>query len=447
MGFVDLHRRAQRMACTLEAGFEDVVGIFTGKLYKMDSGRHAAGKAVPELLGAFHIKIAHLLGLVIRHIVWMTILVSWALLSASCRGGEVSYTDEVQPDDDTAILVLRTGLLDQTRVSDRVNDAVDNPVEYMYTLRIVILHENGTVEHNMYIDFGEIPQTECYRIFKVTRNETKKIYLIANEENASTDLHEQLETLTTGNTTFASIVDNFVFIPDYKNPIPMSSVYDVPVKAENLVEREFYLVRAATKFAFRFTNKRKSKVSIDAIHISDIAGATYLIPHKREPLFMSFDDESLYWINWLKKVADESQQSPDDVELADKRGWIQAYDIPSETSHQEVTVNGPLEVPSMTGDQPGKAVFPVFYLPESKKLKAGSATYGEQEYTLKLDMSENGKELSFTKTFPNLKALFRNTHVLVDITFTEKDEVKVQVVPYAEVILEPEFGLKPETKN
>jgi hypothetical protein len=384
---------------------------------------------------------------ILRHIVWMTILVSWALLSASCRGGEVSYTDEIQPDDDTAILVLRTGLLDQTRVSDRVNDAVDNPVEYMYTLRIVILHENGTVEHNMYIDFGEIPQTECYRIFKVTRNETKKIYLIANEENASTDLHEQLETLTTGNTTFASIVDNFVFIPDYKNPIPMSSVYDVPVKAENLVEREFYLVRAATKFAFRFTNKRKSKVSIDAIHISDIAGATYLIPHKREPLFMSFDDESLYWINWLKKVADESQQSPDDVELADKRGWIQAYDIPSETSHQEVTVNGPLEVPSMTGDQPGKAVFPVFYLPESKKLKAGSATYGEQEYTLKLDMSENGKELSFTKTFPNLKALFRNTHVLVDITFTEKDEVKVQVVPYAEVILEPEFGLKPETKN
>ena len=384
---------------------------------------------------------------ILRHIVWMTILVSWALLSASCRGGEVSYTDEVQPDDDTAILVLRTGLLDQTRASDRVNDAVDNPVEYMYTLRIVILHENGTVEHNMYIDFGEIPQTECYRIFKVTRNEIKKIYLIANEENASTDLHEQLETLTTGNTTFASIVDNFVFIPDYKNPIPMSSVYDVPVKAENLVEREFYLVRAATKFAFRFTNKRKSKVSIDAIHISDIAGATYLIPHKREPLFMSFDDESLYWINWLKKVADESQQSPDDVELADRRGWIQAYDIPSETSHQEVTVNGPLEVPSMTGDQPGKAVFPVFYLPESKKLKAGSATYGEQEYTLKLDMSENGKELSFTKTFPNLKALFRNTHVLVDITFTEKDEVKVQVVPYAEVILEPEFGLKPETKN
>ena len=43
-------------------------------------------------------------------------------------------------------------------------------------------------------------------------------------------------------------------------------------------------------------------------------------------------------------------------------------------------------------------------------------------------MSENGKELSFTKTFPNLKALFRNTHVLVDITFTEKDVVRHRLV-------------------
>lgn len=84
---------------------------------------------------------------ILRHIVWMTILVSWALLSASCRGGEVSYTDEVQPDDDTAILVLRTGLLDQTRASDRVNDAVDNPVEYM-CIHYVLLFFMKTVLWN-----------------------------------------------------------------------------------------------------------------------------------------------------------------------------------------------------------------------------------------------------------------------------------------------------------
>ena len=62
MGFVDLHRRAQCVTGSLEAGFEDVVSIFARKLYKVDGGGHAAGKAQPEFLGALHVKIAHLLG-------------------------------------------------------------------------------------------------------------------------------------------------------------------------------------------------------------------------------------------------------------------------------------------------------------------------------------------------------------------------------------------------
>lgn len=62
MGFVDLHGRAQCMACALEAGLEDVVGIFSRKLYKVDRGGHAAGKAQPEFLSALHVKIAHLFG-------------------------------------------------------------------------------------------------------------------------------------------------------------------------------------------------------------------------------------------------------------------------------------------------------------------------------------------------------------------------------------------------
>lgn len=45
-----------------------------------------------------------------------------------------------------------------------------------------------------------------------------------------------------------------------------------PVNAESLVERQFYLVRAATKFAFHFTNERENAVSVDAITISGIVG-------------------------------------------------------------------------------------------------------------------------------------------------------------------------------
>ena len=46
MGFVDLHRRAQRVTGPLEAGFEDVVSIFARKLYKVDGAGHALSAAV-----------------------------------------------------------------------------------------------------------------------------------------------------------------------------------------------------------------------------------------------------------------------------------------------------------------------------------------------------------------------------------------------------------------
>ena len=91
-----------------------------------------------------------------------------------------------------------------------------------------------------------------------------------------------------------------------------------------------------------------------------------------------------------------------------------------------------------------------YYLPESKNLKDRTQEYGEQVYTMTLHLTEKHpeggtglpeeNELSFTRPFPNLKALFRNTHVLVDVTFWEEG-VKVDVIPYSEVVLEPDFGL------
>lgn len=383
--------------------------------------------------------------------VWMTAFASWALLLAACSSGENSYMDEVQPNAPTATLILHTALLDKTRAADI---PADNPVEYMYTLRIIVLHADNSVEHNVYVDFGNSPQTECFRILKVTRNEIKKIYLIANEESVSSELHEKLETLTAGDNTFRSIVDELNFTPDYKTPIPMSSVYDVPVNAESLVERQFYLVRAATKFTFRLTNERENAVSVDAIAISGIVGKTYLIPHKKEKE-MFFEGEPFFWIDWLKKVADESQEHPDDVTLADRRGWIQDYDIPYGQTHEEVIVRSPTLVPGLTyhvneAPTPGEKMFPMFYLPESKNLKDRTQEYGEQAYTMTLHLTEKNlereagtseeKEVLFTRTFPNLKALFRNTHILVDVTFWEKG-VKVDVIPYSEVVLNPDFGL------
>ena len=98
---------------------------------------------------------------ILKHMIWTAAFVSWALLLAACSSGTNGYMDEVWPDDHTATLILRTALLDKTRAIDT---PADNPVEYMYTLRIVILHADGSVEHNVYVDFGNTPQTECFRV-------------------------------------------------------------------------------------------------------------------------------------------------------------------------------------------------------------------------------------------------------------------------------------------
>ena len=72
-------------------------------------------------------------------------------------------------------------------------------------------------------------------------------------------------------------------------------------------------------------------------------------------------------------------------------------------------------------------------------LKSGTKD-GEQEYTLTIHI--DGWEVPFVYKLPNLKALFRNTHVVVDITMYNSNEIEVDVIPYSEVPnLNPIFGL------
>ena len=67
------------------------------------------------------------------------------------------------------------------------------------------------------------------------------------------------------------------------------------------------------------------------------------------------------------------------------------------------------------------------------------AADGEQEYTMTINI--NGGTEPFVFKLPNLKALFRNTNVVVDITLYNNNEIAVDVIPYSEIILEPVFGL------
>ena len=334
--------------------------------------------------------------------------------------------------------------------------------EKMHSVRIVVLHADGTVEHNRHFSL-EGAREQKYILLKVTPDEKKKIFLFANEESVSKvegvtgdpqSLTDFFKEYTDGTSGFEAAVNDLYFTPNYTDgkPIPMSSMYEIDFPAKGNFDGTFYVVRVATKFTCRFKNFRSDAVTVNSISVSDIANNSYLMVHKQN-LMMEFTGEDnvtreLFWIDWLKMVSDESQMYPEDKTLVDKRGWIMDYDIPegaAPITQTDLNLSVP-KATSMYVNQEQGTLY-TFYLPESKNLIKPGETYEEQQYKMTLGLTdEYGEQKSFNFAFDNLKALFRNTNVVIDIIMYDR-EVVVDVIPYSEVELEPEFGLDPKKEE
>lgn len=369
----------------------------------------------------------------------------------ACSSQEESLPENVEE----AVLYLNIEPIGQTRAG--AAGLSDN--EKMHSLRVVVLHEDKTMEHNRFYKI-EGAQDQKFVTLKVTPNEKKWIYLFANEESVSsvkgvtipgggTELATFFNSYTAERKDgFEAEVNKLYFAPDYTKAIPMSSVYEIDFK-EGREDYQFYLVRAATKFTYRFKNFRSDAVMVNSISVSEIADNSYLMAHKQKQT-MSFTEEDnsisdLFWIDWLKKVSDESQMYPEDNKtLVEKRGWIMDYDIPGGAVQAPITQTDlNLSVPKATNTDVNQeqGILYTFYLPESKNLMKPDEPYGEQQYEMTLGLTdEHGEQKSFNFAFDNLKALFRNTNAVIDIIMYDR-EVVVDVIPYSAVVLEPEFGL------
>ncbi len=366
-----------------------------------------------------------------------------------------SSQEQSLPEYDDATLLLNIATIDATRAA--TSALPDN--EKMHSVRIVILHPDGTVEHNKFYQLDG-PEVQTSVLLKVTPSEKKQIYIFANEESVDaaegasaaggTSLGAVFDSYGAGASGFAAAADALYFAPDYTGgrAIPMSAVYEVDTPAQGVVEKTFHVVRAATRFTCLFKNFRSGAVTVNSISVSDIANISYLMAHKQYQTmqFTEADNSvrNLFWIDWLKIVSDESQKYPDDKTLADKRGWIMDYDIPGNAVQAPaVRTNLNLSVPKATAtnvDQE-QGILYSFYLPESKNLIESTGRYGEQKYDMTLNLTdEYGDRMTFNVAFDNLKALFRNTNVVIEVTMYDR-KVEVDVIPYSEVILEPVFGL------
>ncbi len=366
----------------------------------------------------------------------------------ACSSQEESLPDTVTE----AALYLNVSTLEQSRSGETAN-LPDN--EQMHSVRVVVLHADGSVEHNRHYSL-EGAQAQKYIILKVSPNEKKQIFLFANEESVSVvegvtggeqTLTDFFSSYTKNSKDFETAVNGLYFTPDYSDnkPIPMSSMYEIDF-TEGKVEKTFYVVRVATKFTVNFKNWRGGEVTVENFTLASHADKNFLMAHVED----SEQNRALFngksWIEWLKKVSDASSED-DDYGKTDTAGWLKDYDLPTQadktktyTHPEKVIVGKPtVDIDYPDNNKPGVAESaPIFYLPESKTPKA-DATKGEQEYTLTVKME--GRNEPFVETLPNLKALFRNTHVIVNITLLNTMEIVVDVIPYSEVKLDPVFGL------
>lgn len=365
----------------------------------------------------------------------------------ACSSQEESLPDNVTE----AALYLNIATIGQTRASTA--ELPDN--EKMKSVRVIVLHADGTVEHNRHFSL-EGTQAQKTILLKVRPDEKKKIFLFANEESVSAaegveggnqTLTAFFNSYTEGMPGFEAAVNDLYFAPDYSDgkPIPMSSMYEIDFPEKGNFDGTFYVVRVATKFTMNFMNWRGEEVIVENFTIASHADKNFLMAHVDD----SEQNEQLFngktWIDWLKEVSDASSED-DDYATTEAAGWLKDYELPKQANkaltytHGSVTVGVPtVNINNPDNSKPGVARdVPVFYLPESMNPKAG-ATDGEQEYILTIKIT--GRDEPFVCKLPNLKALFRNTHVVVDVTMYNSNEIVVDVIPYSEVILEPEFGL------
>lgn len=211
---------------------------------------------------------------------------------------------------------------------------------------------------------------------------------------------------------------------------------------------DMFLVPVATKFTFNFINYRPTPVMVNGISLATTNSQNYIFGNVgSDDMFKTLPDsnQSLYWINWLAAVSELSQGVPgfgQNVGFNQKYGWILDYEIPTDNTENPIFVVPQNPVKIIAGSEPdeNEVITPTtttagpFYVPESINLipPESDKQKPQQAYYLTIDFQET-VEGNLAPEFnnvhiENLNALFRNTHVIINITLRKGD-----ILVYAEI--------------
>ena len=367
--------------------------------------------------------------------------------------GKDAGRKEVPADKDATYLVLRIGAVGgHTRAGD------GNSIEQIKSLRIVVLDEDGKVEHNIRETFATT-DFEAYsreNLIIPTTPTGKKIYLFANEESVTglngttgNTLTELLDSYQQKDTEgFAAAIEGAYFTPDFTQNIFLSSYYEIDAKefeGTNRINKDFYLVRAASKFEFEFVSYLSEDLTIEELTVSEVVDDMYLMPHVNDNfapdgnMIVPAGKSYTHWIEWLKDVCDETTDTQTPVEanknVNDKYGWILKYEIPNTAHHTLEDILSGLGSDAKTikaNNSTAPLVLPQVYCAESKfGVEADDIQHYTFELTLKGSATANNNDGIRKETFKfdKLSALFRNTHVKATITITgTAEDIRLQLL-------------------
>ncbi len=374
-----------------------------------------------------------------RHILNICFMLSVMIMAASCSGS--SGVPQEPEDSSDIFLVCNVGMVGETRANPIL------PNEAMQTLRVIVVDGNGDVEINKYMDFNASYEQTSF-IIGVSPGAKKTVYLFANEGavgsitsddntvSISGSLHNYLDGLAVGNEDFEHVISKVYFTPDYSKGIPMNAIYEVNIpEGVKRVEKSMWLVRTACKFSFVFENARRDfDVTISNFEVRGLGDRQFLLPNFTGGIEPSFPGYSS-WVDWLKDVSEKSEINPYDP-TADQSGWLFRYDVPSTTRTVAFAYESSFTLPKIDSNgNPGSRTIQNRYVAESKQLKSGTTTYpAEQQYSLYISCSSNGVNKNFNVPLPNVRALFRNTHVVVTVSFSDGPIVinpALDVIPFS----------------
>lgn len=423
-----------------------------------------------------------------RIITWFIYIITLFLLLPSCSNEEIGTDD---PRDDNGKDLNVSFLVNTIGTRGGSTSPVQEKVR---SLRIIMISD-GFIEYNTKIDLEEGSVSDAdenpsfpYLFNRSTVPGNKKFYLIANEETVNSVSFETENNLPSGiveGMSLSSILNSFsrdklpaegtfgystsgkgnqletVLNSAYFNInyeisngtvyLPYSAYYDGIVSTEDAsqtIRETMYIVPVATKFTVCLNNYRKEKVRIEKLNLSKFHDSNFLMAHLDDSeKTKTFAGRSYPWIEWLKIVSDGSNSAADIEAFNQSAGWIEKYLIPENaelnmrvrragadedwTIEKLVNLENPSILPIVT------------YLPESKNIVTKQVynnstkeyedkTY--QAYYLQIfAKDENAEEIAESEILEidAVKALFRNTHVVVDIDiYDSMVDIYCQIQPW-----------------